>query len=46
MVRKNLFVILISFAYVVEGININIKPVMINESIYLLMFRFILKGFG
>ena len=41
-----LFKLLISFAYVVEGIMIKIKPVKIKESIYLLMFRFILKGFG
>jgi len=38
--------LLISFAYVVEGIRIKIKPVKIRESIYLLMFRFILRGFG
>ena len=43
---KNLFKLLISFAYVVEGIRIKIKPVKIRENIYLLMFRFILKGFG
>ena len=39
---KKLFKLLISFAYVVEGLRINIKPVTINESIYLLMFKVIL----
>ena len=36
----------ISFEYVVEGLRIKIKPVKIKESIYLLMFRFILKSFN
>ena len=36
----------ISFAYVVEGITIKIKPVKIRVSIYLLILKFILKGFG
>ena len=40
---KYLFIVLSSFAYVVEGIRIKIKPVKIRESIYLLIFRFILK---
>jgi len=30
----------------VEGLRIKIKPVKIKESIYLLMFSFMLKGFG
>ena len=42
---KYLFMLTTSFAYVVEGIRIKTKPVKIRESIYLLMFRFILKGF-
>ena len=41
-----LFKLFISLAYVVEGIRIKIKPVKIRESIYLLIFRFILRGFG
>ena len=41
-----LFKLLISFAYVVEGIMIKIKPVKIKGSIYLLMIKFILIGFG
>ena len=41
-----LFKLLISFAYVVEGIRIKIKPEKTIENIYLLMFKFILKGFG
>ena len=41
-----LFKLLISFAYVVEGIRIKMKPVKIRESKYLLMFWFILGGFG
>ena len=43
---KKLFKLLISFAYVVEGIRTNIRPVMVRESKYLLMFRFILVSFG
>ena len=31
-----------SFANVAEGIRVNIKPVMIKEKRYLLMFKFIL----
>ena len=40
-----LFKLLISFAYVVEGVRIKIKPVKISEIIYLLMIRFIFEGF-
>ena len=43
---KKLFTLLISLAYVAEGIRIKIKPVKIRGNIYLLILRFILKGFG
>ena len=39
---KNLYIVLDSNAYVVEGIRVNIKEVMMKEKRYLLMFRFIL----
>ena len=45
LIGSILFIFIISFAYELEGIRIKIKPVMIKEKIYLLMFRFILLGF-
>ena len=46
LVGSILFIFQIAnLAYEVEGIRIKIKPVKKSESIYLLMFRFILEGF-
>ena len=43
---NNLFILLLTTAYEVEGIIMNIKPEAIKEKRYLLILKFILRGFG
>ena len=43
---NNLFILFVTSAYEVEGITMNIKQEVINEKRYLLILKFILRGFG